>query len=115
MSMSIPYVIVKSANKEKIDFKLIVFLLCIDVSFIPPFLGIPFSHTDGMIQCCKALTQAGFAASGREQLYSGVSGEPLDGLAFIGCVQYQRLRHMVVDMDNVSKNPRGLLNEKKVY
>jgi DNA-directed RNA polymerase beta subunit len=27
----------------------------------------------------------------------GVTGEPLDGPSFIGCVFYQRLRHMVVD------------------
>ena len=68
------------------------------MAFVPPILGIPFTRTEDMIQCCTALTKAGFAASGREQLYSGVSGEPLDGLAFVGCVQYQRLRHMVVAM-----------------
>ena len=50
-----------------------------------------------MVDCCSALRKAGFSTSGREQLYSGVTGEPLDGMAFVGCVQYQRLRHMVVD------------------
>jgi hypothetical protein len=29
-----------------------------------------------------------------EVLYSGVTGEPLDGPVFIGCVFYQRLRHL---------------------
>ena len=29
-------------------------------------------------------------------MYSGVTGEPMDGPSFIGCVFYQRLRHMVV-------------------
>ena len=50
-----------------------------------------------MVDCCSALRKAGFSTSGREQLYSGVTGEPLDGMAFVGYVQYQRLRHMVVD------------------
>jgi hypothetical protein len=60
-------------------------------------LAIPFTPVKKMIDCCAALRRSGFSSSGREQLYSGISGEPLDGLAFIGCVQYQRLRHMVID------------------
>ena len=32
----------------------------------------------------------------RKHKYSGVTGEPMDGPSFIGCVFYQRLRHMVV-------------------
>jgi hypothetical protein len=64
-----------------------------------PNPAIPFTPIERMVDCCSALRKAGFSTSGREQLYSGVTGEPLDGMAFMGCVQYQRLRHMVVDME----------------
>ena len=59
--------------------------------------GVPFTPMSTLTGACDALHKAGFAAMGREQLYSGVTGEPLDGPSFIGCVFYQRLRHMVID------------------
>lgn len=30
-------------------------------------------------------------------MYSGIYGEPMQAEVFIGCVYYQRLRHMVSD------------------
>ena len=59
--------------------------------------GIPFTDMQTLMGGCDGLLRAGFQSMGRELLYSGVNGRPLDGLAFIGCVFYQRLRHMVVD------------------
>ena len=59
--------------------------------------GIPFTSVDTLQTTCDGLLQAGFAPMGRELLYSGITGVPLDGPAFMGCVYYQRLRHMVVD------------------
>lgn len=52
----------------------------------------PFTSGETLIDAASQVP-----AMGREQMYSGVSGEPLDGLSYIGCVHYQRLRHMVAD------------------
>ena len=43
---------------------------------------------------CLVYTDLGYYI--RKHKYSGVTGEPMDGPSFIGCVFYQRLRHMVV-------------------
>lgn len=47
------------------------------------------------------LRAAGYAYYGTEPLYSGVTGEPLHCDIYIGCVYYQRLRHMVSDKSQV--------------
>ena len=60
-------------------------------------LGVPFTNVDSLVATCSQLHGAGYQRMGREQLYSGVTGEPLDGRSFMGSVFYQRLRHMVVD------------------
>lgn len=74
--------------------------------------GVPFTGMDRLVTTCSGLHAAGFHSMGREQLYStpcaaavsrrvaahevtGITGEPLDGPSFIGCVFYQRLRHML--------------------
>ena len=57
--------------------------------------GIPFTNMDRLATAIDGLHAAGYPRMGREQLYSGVTGEPLDGMAFVGSVFYQRLRHMV--------------------
>ena len=61
-----------------------------------PRLGAPFTPTADLLHSLEFLHDYGFPKMGREQLYSGASGEPLDGLSFMGSVYYQRLRHMVV-------------------
>lgn len=45
----------------------------------------------------EQLTTAGYNYYGTETMYSGVTGEPLHCDIYIGCVYYQRLRHMVND------------------
>jgi DNA-directed RNA polymerase beta subunit len=50
--------------------------------------GVPFTGVDKLTASCDRLHAAGAHRMGREQLYSGVTGEPLDGLAFIGIVFY---------------------------
>jgi DNA-directed RNA polymerase I subunit RPA2 len=42
-----------------------------------------------------ALVQHGFARHGNERMVSGVMGTEMECDIFIGCVYYQRLRHMV--------------------
>lgn len=59
--------------------------------------GVPFTGSDVLVTNLDRLHAAGYPRMGREILYSGVSGEALDGPVFIGCVFYQRLRHMVAD------------------
>lgn len=59
--------------------------------------GVAFTAVDRLESGCDAMHAAGFPRMGREQLYSGATGEPLDGRTFIGSVFYQRLRHMVAD------------------
>lgn len=62
--------------------------------------GIPFTPASELLAGCVDLHRRGaYPAMGREQLYSGVTGAPLDGVSFVGCVFYQRLRHMVVFSD----------------
>jgi DNA-directed RNA polymerase beta subunit/intein/homing endonuclease len=43
------------------------------------------------------LTQYGFSSSGKERMYSGFTGKPLEARIFIGPCYYQALRHQVVD------------------
>ncbi|CCE86373.1 Piso0_004858 [Millerozyma farinosa CBS 7064] len=43
------------------------------------------------------LLKAGYNYHGNEPMYSGVTGEELRADIYIGCVYYQRLRHMVND------------------
>ncbi|CUM64158.1 uncharacterized protein PRCAT00001750001 [Priceomyces carsonii] len=43
------------------------------------------------------LRKAGYNYHGNEPMYSGVTGEELRADIYIGCVYYQRLRHMVND------------------
>lgn len=57
--------------------------------------GIPFTHVDRLRSVCTKLHDAGYQRMGREAMFSGITGEKLDGLVFMGMVYYQRLRHMV--------------------
>lgn len=43
------------------------------------------------------LMKAGYSYHGNEPMYSGITGEELGADIYIGCVYYQRLRHMVND------------------
>ncbi|KAI9697098.1 MAG: DNA-directed RNA polymerase I subunit RPA2 [Bogoriella megaspora] len=45
----------------------------------------------------KQLMKAGYNYYGNEPMYSGITGEELAADIYIGCVYYQRLRHMVND------------------
>lgn len=45
----------------------------------------------------KELERNGFNYKGKDLLYSGITGEPLEAYIYHGPVFYQRLKHMVVD------------------
>lgn len=43
----------------------------------------------------RLLKAQGYPQYGKERLYSGITGEPLEALVFMGPCYYQRLKHMV--------------------
>ncbi|CAD7924526.1 unnamed protein product [Amoebophrya sp. A120] len=49
----------------------------------------------------KVLKDYGYDYYGTEELYDGIHGEPMKTHIFMGCVYYQRLRHMVADKAQV--------------
>ena len=54
----------------------------------------------GAVHCrgaSETLVAHGFSYVGKDLLYSGVSGEPLQAYVFMGPVFYQKLKHMVMD------------------
>ena len=55
----------------------------------------------------------GFSYTGKDILYSGLTGEPLNCFVFTGPIFYQRLKHMVQDkMHARSKGPKNALNRQ---
>jgi DNA-directed RNA polymerase III subunit RPC2 len=61
----------------------------------------------------KILTQNGFSFTGKDFLYSGVSGEPIECAIYSGPIFYQRLKHMVVDkMHARARGPKALLTRQ---
>lgn len=56
-----------------------------------PFTGI--SVEDIMDE----LEKLGFEKHGREKMYSGLTGEPMESLVFVGPTYYQRLKHIVIE------------------
>ena len=58
--------------------------------------GTAFSGDD-VVECGKVLTKKGFSYSGKEMLYSGITGDVHRAYIFIGPIYYQRLKHMVKD------------------
>jgi DNA-directed RNA polymerase subunit B' len=56
--------------------------------------GTPFTGEDED-QLRGALEEHGFKSSGKEVMYSGVTGEKIDAEIFVGTIFYQKLYHMV--------------------
>lgn len=51
------------------------------------------------------LVRRGYNYSGKDMLYSGITGEALEAYIFFGPIYYQKLKHMV--MDKMHARPRG--------
>ena len=71
--------------------------------------GTPFTGVSAET-IADALEQEGFRRDGKEVMYSGFTGEPLESLVFIGPTFYQRLKHMVRDKEHSrARGPKSIL------
>jgi len=61
----------------------------------------------------KILNDFGYSGSGKEMMYSGITGEPLESYIFTGPMYYQKLKHMVLDkMHARARGPRVVLTRQ---
>eukprot|EP00906_Rhabdomonas_costata_P033239 RCo046839 len=68
---------------------------------------------DSVFSCGESLVRHGFNYHGRDILYSGITGEPMQGYVFMGPVYYQKLKHMVLDkMHARSRGPTAALTRQ---
>ena len=68
---------------------------------------------DKLEDMSKILINAGYSYDGKEVLYSGITGKPLQAYIFMGPIYYQKLKHMVLDkMHARSRGPRASLTRQ---
>ncbi|KAF5094949.1 hypothetical protein D0Z00_003324 [Geotrichum galactomycetum] len=61
----------------------------------------------------RILVERGFNYSGKDMLYSGITGECLQAYIFFGPIYYQKLKHMVMDkMHARARGPRAVLTRQ---
>lgn len=61
----------------------------------------------------EVLVKNGFNYSGKDMLYSGITGECLQAYIFFGPIYYQKLKHMVLDkMHARARGPRAVLTRQ---
>ncbi|KAL9241333.1 hypothetical protein vseg_015456 [Gypsophila vaccaria] len=59
--------------------------------------GEPSGHADRVEAISETLVEHGFSYNGKDLLYSGITGCPLQAYIFMGPIYYQKLKHMVLD------------------
>mmetsp|Transcript_4278 Transcript_4278/g.8185 ORF Transcript_4278/g.8185 Transcript_4278/m.8185 type:complete len:1346 (+) Transcript_4278:111-4148(+) len=75
--------------------------------------GEEFGSTDTPATASEALIRNGINYVGKDILYSGTNGQPLDAYIFSGPVFYQKLKHMVLDkMHARARGPRAVLTRQ---
>ncbi|XP_030970942.1 DNA-directed RNA polymerase III subunit 2-like, partial [Quercus lobata] len=57
--------------------------------------GEPSGHADTVEAMSEILVNKGFSCNGKDFLYSGITGCPLQAYIFMGPIYYQKLKHMV--------------------
>ncbi|KAK4587588.1 hypothetical protein RGQ29_018839 [Quercus rubra] len=75
--------------------------------------GEPSGHADTVEAMSEILVNKGFSYIGKDFLYSGITGCPLQAYIFMGPIYYQKLKHMVLDkMHARADGPRVLLTRQ---
>ncbi|XP_065867550.1 DNA-directed RNA polymerase III subunit 2 [Euphorbia lathyris] len=75
--------------------------------------GEPSGHADRVDAISETLVKHGFSYSGKDFIYSGITGFPLQAYIFMGPIYYQKLKHMVLDkMHARGSGPRVMLTRQ---
>ncbi|KAJ7949400.1 DNA-directed RNA polymerase subunit beta [Quillaja saponaria] len=75
--------------------------------------GEPSGHADKVECISETLVKHGFSYNGKDFIYSGITGCPLQAYIFMGPIYYQRLKHMVLDKMHARGNgPRVMLTRQ---
>ncbi|KAK2634395.1 hypothetical protein Ddye_029187 [Dipteronia dyeriana] len=75
--------------------------------------GEPSGHADRVETISETLVKHGFSYSGKDFIYSGITGSPLQAYIFMGPIYYQKLKHMVLDkMHARGSGPRVMLTRQ---
>ncbi|CAN6247572.1 unnamed protein product [Urochloa humidicola] len=75
--------------------------------------GEPSGNADKVEDISNTLIKHGFSYNGKDFLYSGILGHPLEAYIFMGPIYYQKLKHMVLDkMHARASGPRVLLTRQ---
>jgi len=75
--------------------------------------GEEFNSADTPSAASEALIRNGMNYTGKDILYSGTTGQPLDVYIFSGPIFYQKLKHMVLDkMHARARGPRATLTRQ---
>ncbi|MED6179430.1 DNA-directed RNA polymerase III subunit 2 [Stylosanthes scabra] len=70
-------------------------------------------HADKVETISETLVKHGFNYSGKDFIYSGITGCPLQAYIFMGPIYYQKLKHMVLDKMHARGNgPRVMLTRQ---
>ncbi|KAH9752402.1 DNA-directed RNA polymerase III subunit 2 [Citrus sinensis] len=75
--------------------------------------GEPSGHADTVESISETLVKHGFSYNGKDMIYSGITGCPLQAYIFMGPIYYQKLKHMVLDkMHARGSGPRVMLTRQ---
>nr|KJB39281.1 hypothetical protein B456_007G005200 [Gossypium raimondii] len=75
--------------------------------------GEPSGHADKVETISETLIKHGFCYNGKDFIYSGITGFPLQAYIFMGPIYYQKLKHMVLDKMRARGNgPRVMLTRQ---
>ncbi|KAJ9190530.1 hypothetical protein P3X46_001718 [Hevea brasiliensis] len=75
--------------------------------------GEPSGHADTVEAISETLVNHGFSYNGKDFIYSGITGCPLQAYIFMGPIYYQKLKHMVLDKMHARGNgPRVMLTRQ---
>ncbi|XP_060177518.1 DNA-directed RNA polymerase III subunit 2-like [Lycium barbarum] len=75
--------------------------------------GEPSGHADTVEAISETLVKHGYSYNGKDFLYSGITGMPLQAYIFMGPIYYQKLKHMVIDkMHARGSGPRVMMTRQ---